>query len=146
MAKKSAGEKNTKDLSFDLYGANLTLEEVCNKIDDVIKEYMKDRRKLYYGIMLDEKGLYKTKRKYWADNYQEVSDRIKFLKDIAEGKYNNALVSGVGAELNATNLIFYGKTTLKRMEEYNRQRLENEKKELDLYEKEITIGFDDEEE
>lgn len=125
----------------------LNLQEVCDIIDEVISEYISDRRRIAYGVLLDEKGLYATKRHWWSHKYPEqVKARLDYLRELQHGHYENAITSGISDELNPTLLVWYGKTKLGMMEEYQRQSLANQKKEIDLYEQEISIGFEDEDE
>jgi hypothetical protein len=138
-------KKNKKDLVFDIKGKDLTVEAVCDILDKVILEYSKTPNQIFYGLMLTQAGLKKSKRHYWSKKHpEEVGARLDYLREITSDKFDNALVNPDPDARNATNMIFYAKTTLKRVEEYNRLKLENDKKELDIYEHEVEIGFEDE--
>ncbi len=125
----------------------LSLQEVCDILDSCIQQYIDNKDMIYYGVLLTENGLYTSKLEYWNREYpNSIHPRINFLKELQLARYNDILVSPKAKDYNATQLVWFGKTKLGLMEEFNKQKLENEQKGLELHEKEISIGFDKEDE
>ena len=141
-----AAKKKKADESKFLLRKELTLEQVCNILDEVIAEYLKDTHLISFSALITQHKLYKTKLQYWKTIYPNaVGERYNILQDIRESRIEEMLTTPKGKSdkiIPVANGIFYAKTC--GMIEYDKVQ-NNDGNKLNIDE-DITIGFDEEEE
>ena len=115
-----------------IHNTKFSKQEICDILDDIINIYPTSR---YHEVwaLLHTRGLYRQMLNYYLNELKDpnISSRMKILRELQKDKLVDGLLNK-RSDVSETGAIFILKCNYGFMEEDKRQRLDLDKKRLDM--------------